>query len=120
VIACEVSFTNTEDNESSKIIRCLKGGIRKFAMICSDERKLRKIETAISRNVEAEQASRVNYFQPDEFIEHLKSLPAEPAKKSDKIRRGYKVKHSQSSVSTEEQKAKEEAAIRAIADSMRK
>lgn len=118
IIACEVSFTNTEDNESGKIIRCLKGGIPKFAMICMDEKKLRKIETAISRSVEAELASRVEYFQPDPFIEYLKSLPVELPKKSEKIRRGYKVKHSQSSVSTEEQKAKEEAAIRAIAESM--
>ncbi|MDR3414380.1 MAG: type IV secretion system DNA-binding domain-containing protein [Formivibrio sp.] len=118
IIACEVSFTNTEDNESGKIIRCLKGGIPKFAMICTDEKKLRKIETAVFRSVEVEMASRVEYFQPDPFIEYLKSQPVEPAKKSEKIRRGYKVKHSQSSVSTEEQKAKEDAAIRAIAESM--
>ena len=118
IMACEVSFTNTEDNESSKIIKCLKAGIPKFAMICADEKKLQKIAAAISRSVEAELASRVEYFQPDPFIEYLKSLPVELPKKSEKIRRGYKVKHSQSSVSTEEQKAKEEAAIRAIAESM--
>ena len=120
VIACEVSFTNTEDNESSKIIKCLKAGIPKFAMICEDEKKLQKIAVAISGNVEAELAARVEYFQPDSFIEYLKTLPIEPPKKPEKIRRGYKVKHSQSSGSTEEQMAKEEAAIRAIADSMQK
>jgi len=118
IIACEVSFTNTEDNESGKIIRCLKGGIPKFVMICTDEKKLLKIETTISGSVESELAARVEYFQPDQFSEYLKSLPVEPPKNSEKIRRGYKVKHSQSSVSTEEQKAKEEAAIRAIAESM--
>jgi len=120
VIACEVSFTNTEDNESGKIIKCLKAGIPKFAMICEDEKKLQKIAAAISGNVEAELAARVEYFQPDSFIEYLKALPVEPPKKSEKIRRGYKVKHSQSTGSAEEQKAKEEVAIRAIADSMRK
>ena len=118
VIACEISFTNTEDNEAGKIIRCLKGGIPKFAMLCTDEKKLRKIESAISRSFETELASRVGYFQPDQFIEYLKSLPVEPPKKTEKIRRGYKVKHSQSSISPEEQRAKEEAAIRAIAESM--
>jgi hypothetical protein len=120
VIACEVSFTNTEDNESSKIIKCLKAGIPKFAMICEDEKKLKKIATAISNKVEAELAARVEYFQPEPFIEYLKALPVEPPKKSVKIRRGYKVKHSSSTGSTEEQKAKEESAIRAIADSMQK
>ena len=119
VIACEVSFTNTEDNESSKIIKCLKAGIPKFAMICEDEKKLKKIATAISNKVEAELAARVEYFKPEPFIEYLKALPVEPPKKSVKIRRGYKVKHSQSTGSMEEQKAKEEAAIRAIAESMR-
>jgi hypothetical protein len=120
IIACEVSFTNTEDNESGKIIRCLKAGIPKFAMICEDEKKLQKIATAISSKVEAEMVARVEYFRPDPFIEYLKTLPVEPPKKSVKIRRGYKVKHSTSTGSTEEQKAKEEAAIRAIADSMQK
>ena len=118
IIACEVSFTNTEENESNKIIRCLKGGIPKFAMICTDEKKLRKIEAAISSSVESELAAKVEYFQPGPFIEYLTSLPVELSKKSENIRRGYKVKHSQSSVSREEQKAKEEAAIRAIAESM--
>jgi hypothetical protein len=118
VIACEVSFTNTEDNESSKIIMCLKAGIPKFAMICEDDKKLQKIAATIANRVEAELAARVEYFQPNPFIEHLKTLPVEPPKKSVKIRRGYKVKHSQSMGSTEEQKAKEEAAIRAIAESM--
>jgi len=118
VIACEISFTNTEDNESSKIIKCLKGGIPKFVMICTDEKKLRKIAAAISGSLDSELAARVEYFQPEPFIEFLKTLPVEPPKKSEKIRRGYKVKHSQSSGSTEEQMAKEEAAIRAIAESM--
>ena len=117
-IACEISFTNTEDNESSKIIKCLKAGIPKFAMICVDEKKLQRIAAAISGNVEAELAARVQYFQPNPFIEYLKALPVEPPKKSVKIRRGYKIKHSQSSGSAEEQMAKEEAAIRAIAESM--
>jgi hypothetical protein len=117
-IACEVSFTNGEDNESDKIIRCLKGGIPKFAMICTDGKKLRKIETAISHGIEAELAARVEYFQPDTFIEYLKSLPVEPPKKSEKVYRGYKLKNSKSSGSVEEQKAKDEAAIRAIAESM--
>jgi hypothetical protein len=89
-------------------------------MICTDEKKLRRIELVISRNVEVELASRVEYFQPDPFIEYLKTLAVEPPKKSEKIRRGYKVKHSQSTRSAEEQRAKEEAAIRAIADSMQK
>ena len=120
VIACECSFTNTQDNESRKIIKCLRAGIPKFAVICADEEKLQGIAAAISGNVEAELAERVQYFQLDPFIEYLMALPVEPPKKSERIRRGYKVKHSRSTGSEEEQKAKEEAAIRAIAESMRR
>jgi len=120
IIACEISFTNTEDYESDKIIRCLKAGIPKFVMICEDEKKLKKIKAAISGKLDPELASRVEYFQLDPFIEHLKALPVAPPKKSERIYRGYKLKNSKSSGSVEEQKAKEEAAIRAIADSMQK
>jgi len=119
VIACECSFTNTEDYESRKIIRCLRAGIPRFAVICGDEKKLQEIAAVINGNVERELAARVGYFQLDPFIEYLKALPVEPPKKSERIRRGYKIKHSQSTGSEEEQKAKEEAAIRAIADTMR-
>jgi hypothetical protein len=87
-------------------------------MVCEDEKKLQKIAAAISGKVEVELASRVEYFQPDSFIEYLKTLPVESPKKPENIRRGYKVKHSQSTGSAEEQKAKEEAAIRAIAESL--
>jgi hypothetical protein len=119
IIACEISFTNTEDYESDKIIRCLKAGIPQFVMICTDERKLKKIAAAISGNLDPELASRVKYFQPNPFIEYLKMLPIEPPKISERIYRGYKLKNSKSTGSEKEQKAKEEAAIRAIAESMR-
>jgi hypothetical protein len=120
IIACEISFTNTEDYESDKIIRCLKAGIPKFVMICEDEKKLKKIKAAISGKLDPELASRVGYFRLDQFIEHLKALPVVPLKKSERIYRGYKLKNSKSTGSEEEQKAKEEAAIRAIAESMQK
>jgi hypothetical protein len=116
IIACEISVTNTEDNESNKIIRCLKAGIPKFAMICADEKKLRKLATAIEANVESELAARVEYFQPDTFIEYLKALLAKPPMKSVRIRRGLIVEHEQSAASIETQKAKERTAIRTIAE----
>jgi len=112
-IACEVSFTNTESNEAEKIARCLKGGIPQMAMICSDKRKLRKIEGLVSKTVSPELSARVGYFQPEAFIEYLKELPVEPSAKPVRMSRGYKVRRSQAKVSTEE------AAIQAIAESMK-
>lgn len=118
VIACECSFANTEDNESRKIIKCLRGGIPTIAVICENEKKLKDIAALITGAVEPELAARVLCFQLDRFIEYLKALPFKPPKKSEKIHRGYKAKHSYSNASAEEQKAKEEAAIRAIAETM--
>jgi hypothetical protein len=119
-LACEISLTNTEENESGKIIRCLKAGIPKFAMVCADEKKLKKIADAITSNVEAGLAAKVEYFQPEQFIAHLKALPVKPVAKAEKISHGYKLKSSKTSASTAQQQAKEEAAIRAIAESMSK
>jgi hypothetical protein len=73
-IACEVSCTNSEDNESGKIIRCLKGGIPRMAMICSDEKKLQKMAATIEGSVGLDLASCVLYFIPDEFMAYLKGL----------------------------------------------
>jgi hypothetical protein len=117
-IACEISVSTTIDHEVGNVAKCFKANLPQVAVICLDDERLEKIEAAVSGSLGSEQASSVHYFRPDPFIEYLKSLLVEPPKKSEKIRRGYKVKHSQSSSSIAEQKAKEEAAIRAIAESM--
>ena len=91
-----------------------------MAVICLDEERLRKIGSAVSGSLGAELAARVEYFQPDQFVAHLKTIPAEIPKEQTTVRRGYKIKRVVSELSTEQQKEKEAAAIRAIADSMRK
>jgi hypothetical protein len=85
-----------------------------------DNERLRKIGNAVSGSLGAELASRVEYFQPDQFVAYLKAIPAEIPKEQTTVRRGYKIKRVISEISTEQQKEKEASAIRAIADSMRK
>lgn len=121
VIACEVSLTNTENNESEKIVKCLKGGIPKMAMICSDERKLKKIAETVSDLLDdAALVARVEYFQPEAFIKYLQSLSAAPKKDAVTVSHGYKLKHSKPGASSVEHRAKEDAAIRTIADTMKR
>ena len=74
----------------------------------------------VSGSLGSELAAQVEYFQPDQFVAHLKTLPTEIPKEKITVRRGYKIKRVVSELSTEQQKEKEAAAIRAIADSMRK
>jgi len=119
-IACEISISTTIDHEVGNAVKCLKAGILKVAMICLDEERLRKIAAAVSGSLGAELVARVEYFHPDQFIAHLKTIPAEIPKEQITVRRGYKIKRNVSDLSTEQQKEKEAAAIRAIADSMRK
>jgi hypothetical protein len=119
-IACEISISTTIDHEVKNVSKCLKAGIPKVAVICLDEERLRKISGAVSGSLGSEPAARVEYFQPDQFIAHLKTLPAEIPKEEITVRRGYKIKRVVSELSTEQQKEKEAAAIRSIGDSMRK
>ena len=119
-IACEISISTTIDHEVRNVVKCLKAGVPKVAIICLDEERLRKIGSAVSGSLGAELAAQVEYFQPDQFVTYLKTLPTEIPKEQTTVRRGYKIKRVISEISTEQQKEKEAAAIRAIADSMRK
>lgn len=121
-IACEISISTTIDHEVGNVTKCLKAGALKVAVICLDEERLRKIGSAVSGSHGAEQARHVEYFQPDQFITHLKTLPAIVSKAGvamDK-RRGYKIKRSMPDLTPEERKQKEDAAIHVIAEAMQR
>jgi hypothetical protein len=121
-IACEISISTTIDHEVGNVAKCLKAGLPRAAVICLDEERLRKISNAVSGSLGAELAARVEYFQPDQFIAHLKTLPlpVAPTPAALKTCRGYKVKSSFSDLSPEEQKQREEMAIQSIAEAMKK
>jgi hypothetical protein len=119
-IACEISISTTIDHEFKNVAKCLRAGVPKVAVICLDEERLRKINNAVSGSLETDAAARVMYFQPDQFVAHLKTIPSEIQKEKTTVRHGYKIKRVVSEISTEQQKEKEASAIRAIADSMRK
>jgi hypothetical protein len=119
-IACEISISTTIDHEVRNVAKCLKAGVPKVMVICLDDERLRKIGNAVSGSLGSELAARVEYFQPDQFVAYLKTIPAEIPKEQTTVRRGYKIKRVISEISTEQQKEKEASAIRAIADSMRK
>ena len=120
-IACEISITTTIDHEVGNIVKCLKAGVPKVAAICLDEERLRKIGSAVTGSLGVELAARVAYFQPDQFIDYLKKLPPPTLKTPQEARlsRGYRVKRIITTLPHQEQKQKEDAAIRLIAETMR-
>jgi hypothetical protein len=117
--ACEVSISTTIDHEVGNVAKCLKAGLPKVVVICLDEDRLRKIAEAVSGSLGAELAARVEYFQPDPFIAHLKSLAASAAAPPETTRRGYKIKRSVPKLSATEQKQKEDIANQMMAEAMR-
>jgi len=120
--ACEISVTTTIDHEVGNVTKCLKAGFAEVVVICLDDDRLEKLKTAISRSLGLESSAQVQYFQPDQFIAHLKALPPPPpaAPEAPKIRRGYKVKRTVSKLGPEEQQQREEEAIRSVAEALKK
>jgi hypothetical protein len=120
-IACEISITTTIDHEVGNVTKCLKAGFTAVAIVCINGERLKAIAAAVKGSLGPEAAGRVGYFQPDQFIAHLRSLtlPVPKTPEAPKTRRGYKVRRSVSKLTSEEQKQHEEAAIKSIAEAMR-
>jgi hypothetical protein len=122
VIACEISVTNTIDYEVGNVRKCLKAGFTHVIVVCMDEERLRKLATAVRGSLGTEAAKCVAFLQPDDFIAHLKAIPlsgpATPAQPE--ISHGYRIKRTHVKLPAEEQKAREDAALKMIAEAMRK
>jgi hypothetical protein len=118
--ACEISISTTIDHEVRNVSKCLKAGYQKVVVICLDDERLQAITKAVRGSLGAQAADRIQYFQPDRFIEHLTALPAPPPPESTKITRGYKVKSAFSELSEEERKRREEIAISSVAEAMKR
>jgi hypothetical protein len=120
--ACEISISTTIDHEVGNVAKCLKAGFPTVAVICLEAERLAKIAAAVAGSLGSEMAARVLYSDPQEFIARLQALaapvPREPA--PPETRRGYKIKRSAPRLTPGEQKQREEAAIRSIAETMRK
>lgn len=117
--ACEVAISTTIDHEVGNVAKCMKAGLAKVVVICLDEERLRKIEAAVTGSLGAETKTRVEYFLPDPFIEHLKSLPTTAPPSAETVHRGYKVKRSAPKLTLEEQRQHEDMATKIMAEAMR-
>jgi hypothetical protein len=64
-IACEVAMSksNTIDHEVGNIVKCLKAGYPKVAVISDDKEHLQKISVAVSVSLGPETAERISYYQ---------------------------------------------------------
>jgi len=123
-IACEITITTSVDQEVGNVAKCAKAGFHEIVVISISEDRLRKIEAAVTNSLGPDISKHVSYFLPDALIARLEqgntiAPPASHASASE-ARRGYRVKRNLVRVSTEEQKAREEEAIRLMAESLRR
>jgi hypothetical protein len=120
--ACEISISTTIDHEVGNVLKCVKAGYQTIAVVCTDQDRLAKICAAVRNSLGADAASRTQYFLPDDFIEYLRTLPAQqPALvQPAETRRGYKVKRNIIKLSSEEVRRQEHEALQVISENLRK
>jgi hypothetical protein len=125
-IAVEITITTTVDHEFGNVKKCLKAGFKHMAVVSPQAERLKAIAGAVHAGLGSEEAAKVSYHTPDEFITHLRNLAAEERAKSapptlpnERISRGRTIRRHGPKLTAEEQKAKEAAAIRMIAKTMK-
>ena len=124
-IAVEISVTTTTDHEFGNVAKCVAAGFNRVAVLSPSREKLQAIAAAVDAGLDAKQRTHISYHTPDEFIAELRKLAestavAEPTTPTERSTRGYKVRRHGPSVSPNERKATEEAAIRLIAETMKR
>jgi hypothetical protein len=126
-IACEVSVTTTIDHEVGNVRKCLRDRFDLIAVVTSNERRLKQIEAAVSGCLDATDAGKVKYFQPEEFIQYVGNLPLPveiPSVPSAPLptetsRNGWRVKRVFTPLTADERATKEDAAFRLLSEEMR-
>lgn len=121
-IACEISFETTIDHEIGNVSKCLKAGVTLVAIICVEEVRLSKIQRGVAGTFAAEDAARVKFFEPEQFISFLKILDSpisESSPKPAKIK-GWKIKRTVAEISPEMRAEREAEYHRQIAEALRK
>jgi len=125
-LACEITITTTIDHEFGNVKKCLKAGFAVIAVISPKAERLQQMEEALRAGLEPQESERVGYFLPDQFITWLRELaptipaPAGPPAPTEKTTRGYKVRRHAAKLTEEERRAKEDIALKAIAQAMKK
>ena len=125
-LACEITVTTTTEHELGNLEKCLEAGFNLVAAVSTEAVRLEQIAALVSAKLSPNQRERIRFLSPDEVMVLLQAeamnlaATAEPAKPSETIRRGYKVRRTYVSQTTDEAKVSEGNAMKAIADALQK
>ncbi len=125
-IAVEITVTTTTDHEFGNVKKCLAAGFARVAVVSPQSERLEHIAAAVRAGLGSEAAAKVCYHTPDEFIAEMRKLAAEQASQptslaipAERTTRGYKVRRKGAALTPKERGAKEEVAIRMMAETMK-
>lgn len=118
-IACEISVTTPPSHELENIQKCLAAGYDSVFVLSHEKGRLNKIRQLAGETFDESSQGRVNFFQPEEFIEFLDQKNVQ-IHSGEKTVRGYKVKVNYKTVDAAEQKQKRDAISRLIVQSMKR
>lgn len=115
-IAVEICNTTEPDWEVHNIEKCFNAGYD-LIVACSDESKsLKNIQKKVDTLLTTEIRSKVVFFEPHAFFQHLDEELAKEA--STEVRtKGYRVKVEYSAVSAEEAKQKNNSIVKTVSES---
>ena len=128
-IGVEISITTGSTHEVENVLKCVNGPFTHVAFITADLRKLEQVRDRVSARLSEKDAMRVGFYQVETFIEYLRGLPkvsveqaapptaSKPTKKKVK---GWTVKTKVTEQTTEESQKREDEAMKAIGEMLRK
>ncbi len=91
-VACEISSTTDEMHELENLKKCLNAGYKEIIMCAVDGRKLEKIKTLVSEQLEQGDQVKILFFAPDELTSYLSVKKESIEVTRERKVRGYKVK----------------------------
>ena len=116
--AIEVSVSTPADWERENIRKCLAAGFERVALVLAKTAATQaRYRAAVLEGLLEDERERVVFLLPEDVPDYIASLAPMP-QASENVVRGYRVRVSHASVSTEEARARREALARVIAKSL--
>ena len=128
-IGVEISITTGSTHEVENVLKCVNGPFTHVAFITADLRKLEQVRERVNARLSEKDSARVGFYQVETFIEYLRgfpkatvehSAPPTPSKSTKKKVKGWTVKTKVTEQTTEENRERENEAIKAIGEMLRK
>ena len=116
-IACEISVNTKGDQELGNIEKCIAAGYGQVILVAQDQRHLSTMRKFILGHLEGDEAEKVQFMLPDEFMTYLDGVTA-GSEANEEMIHGYKVKVTHRMVSEKDAEARRKAITQVLARSL--